>query len=426
MSDMTPDTLPKLAYVIGTYPSLTTTFIDRELATLRKLGARAQAVSIRRPPRLLSAEQRRHGRDVIYLLPVSILPFLLGHLRFALLRPRAYFGTLLYLLAGHHPDLPSRGRTLLHFATGVYAAHLLAGREIDHVHAHFIDRAATVALIISRLRGVPYSVTAHAVDIYVSPALLPEKIAGAKFIATVSRYNVVQLDRASGGRSTDRLKCIYLGIDLENYEPGDGAGPGPITVLAVGRLTEKKGFTYLLRACQVLRERGRRFRCEIVGDGPLRDELAAESRGLSLADTVTFCGALPHPEVIEKYRRSHVFVLPCVVGEDGDRDGTPTVLLEAMAMRLPVVSTRLSGIPELVEDGVNGLLVPPGDVAALADALARLLDDREARLRLGERGRETVETSFDTERNVRRLLAEIAREDESSRRAATNREARRV
>src|SRR5512135_3176317 len=209
-----------LVYIIGTYPSLTTTFIDREIEFLRRMGVNLQVVSIRRPSSRLSPEQMELQRDVTYLLPVSKLAFMLGHLRFAVRRPRVYFGTLAYLLTRPHPSLGVRFKTLMHFGEGIYAAHVLRRFALVHLHAHFVDRAATVALIASRLLNVPYSVTAHANDIYVNPVLLPEKLSEASFVATCTGYNQAHLAHAGNGDISRKVKCIYHGLDMNGYQPG--------------------------------------------------------------------------------------------------------------------------------------------------------------------------------------------------------------
>jgi glycosyltransferase involved in cell wall biosynthesis len=397
----------RLAYLVGTYPALTTTFIAREVVLLQKWGIRLQVFSIRRPPEPLTAEQRELQRGVVYLLPVRIFSLLAAHLQFAFLRPGKYFGMLFYLLTCPHPDFSSRLKTFLHFGEGVYLAHLLRREHWDQIHAHFVDRAATLAMVASALLDVPYSVTAHANDIYVAPVLLPEKLARASFVATCTGYNKDHLSRILPGSLNGKVKCIYHGLDLEAYRRDPRPPEGKPVLISVGQLKEKKGFAYLLQACRLLKDAGYDFECQIVGEGPLRDALQAQIRQLCLEDTVMLCGALPHPQVIEKYRRATLFVLSCVLGGDGDRDGIPNVILEAMAMELPVVSTRHSGIPEVVEDEVNGLLVPPADGKALAVAVAKLLDDPARGRQYGTRGRHTVLEKFDLARNVKRLLAEF-------------------
>ncbi len=393
-----------LLYLIGTYPLLTTTFIDREIRLLRQRGMQVQVVSIRQPKRPLSPEQEALATDVLYLLPVSPLKLVASFLWAGVLRPFTTWRTLFYLLTRDHPTLKARLKTVLHFGTGVYAAFLLRNQPGTHLHAHFVDRAATAAIVVSRLLNRPYSVTAHANDIYVDPVLLPEKLGEAKFVATCTQYNETHLANLNGNGLQHKLHCIYHGLEIEKYQPPEGKRPSTTPLLlAVGQLKEKKGFPYLLTACRKLKDQGYHFQCHIVGEGPDRQALTHQIQQLGLDEMVTLCGALPHQEVIDKYRQADIFVLPCVTGQDGDRDGIPNVILEAMAMELPVVSTRHSGIPEVVVNGVNGLLVPPADDAALAQALAKLLDDGNGRSQLGQRGRQTVIESFSVEKNVDRL-----------------------
>jgi glycosyltransferase involved in cell wall biosynthesis len=177
----------------------------------------------------------------------------------------------------------------------------------------------------------------------------------------------------------------------------------------VGQLKEKKGFQYLLQACMILKSKDYMFNCQIIGEGNLRQELERQIHELSLENLVTLRGALPHESVIQEYQHSTLFVLPCITGSDGDRDGIPNVILEAMAMQLPVISTHHSGIPEVIKSGVNGLLVPPADVQSLADAIAQLLDNPSLRTQLGRRGRQTVTEQFNAMHNTGRLLEEMVK-----------------
>jgi glycosyltransferase involved in cell wall biosynthesis len=399
--------LLKVAYIIGTYPLLTTTFIDREIMLLQQHGVTVDVLSIRRSSRKLSPEQRALQEDVTYLLPVSPPLLLIAHLYFVVRRPLNYLGIFFFLLTRSHPTPKSRLKTVLHFGEGVYAAYLLREKAYDQLHAHFVDRATTVALIASRLLDIPYSATAHANDIYVEPVLLPEKVAEAKFVATCTNYNKVYLERILSDEESAKVRCIYHGLDLSDYQPPERTVPLKPLLLSVGQLKEKKGFAYLLEACRFLRDWDYDFHCMIVGEGPLRGQLETQICHLGLEDTVSLCGALAHEEVIEKYREATIFVLPCILSADGDRDGIPNVILEAMAMELPVVSTRHSGIPEVVQDNLNGLLVPPAEAEPLAKALARLLDDPEKRLKYGMKGRETIIEAFAVESNVNKLLREF-------------------
>ncbi len=394
-----------LVYIIGTYPGLTTTFIDREIRAFRSQGVQIRVISVRKPQAKLSRDQEQLQTITSYLLPASWSQFVRGHLRFALIKPIAYFGTLFNLLTSPHPDLATRLKTVLHFAEGVYAAERIQQERCDHIHAHFVDRASTMALVASRLLKVPYSVTAHANDIYVKPVLLDLKLSQASFVATCTGYNRQHLEREY--KLNGKLYCFYHGLELEDYQPGSPVSTEVPLITAVGQLKEKKGFSYLLEACQILKDQGYAFRCQIIGEGPLRPVLEQKIQDFCLEKHVTLRDAIPHESVIEVLKSSTMFVLPCVTGSDGDRDGIPNVILEAMAMQLPVVSTDHSGIPEVVTGGVNGLLVPSGDAKSLAQAMAQLLDDPTLRRQMGERGRQSVSENFDATRNADRLLRQI-------------------
>lgn len=394
----------RIVYIIGTYPRLTTTFIDREISSLEELGAKIKIVSIRQPSGELSPAQDELINRIQYLFPVNLVSLIVGHLDFAIGHPIKYFGTIFYLLTRPHPSFGSRIKTLMHFGEGVYAAYQLRRDDFDHVHAHFMDRAATVALIVGRLVNVPYSLTAHAADIYVAPILLPEKMGEAKFIATCTEYNKSYLEQLGEGIFNHKLFCIYHNLSVDEYNAQGTQKNEMYTLLSVGQLKEKKGFEYLLRACRLLSDRGYSFNCQIVGEGPQRNYLEARIRELSLSNLVQLCGALPHQQVIEKFKQASLFVLPAVLAPDGDRDGIPNVILEAMTMDLPVVSTVHSAIPEVVEDGVNGLLVPPADENALADALEKIITNPAYAQELGSRGRKIVVDKFDPSTNSKLLL----------------------
>jgi glycosyltransferase involved in cell wall biosynthesis len=399
------DSRLRLSYIIGTYPVLTETFIDREIKRLLDRGADLHIVSIRRPRTELSPLQRDLSRRVQYLLPVS-LPRLLYSVSAAMLgRPRTFFGTLAWLLSRPHDGAPRR-RTAYHFVTGVYLAHALRRRRRVHLHAHFVDRAATVALVASRFLDSTYSVTAHAREIYVDAFLLRERIGEAAFTATCTEYNRRHLAELVGPSFARRLFRLYHGLDLDTFL--SGGAPKPMAdrplILAVAQLTERKGLRYLVQACEILRKRDRDVQCEIIGDGPLREALSRQVREQQLGDVVRLTGPLPYPDVVDRYRHASAFVLPCIVAPDGDRDGIPNVILEAMAAAVPVISTPVSGIPEVLRDADTGLVVPEADAGAVADAIQRLLDDPALGRALGLSARAFVEEEFNLDRNIDRLV----------------------
>ena len=393
----------RLAYIIGTFPDLTVTFIEREVLEAKRSGSDIVLLSIRHPRKFeMRPEIRELADETRYLLPASWLGVLWAHLYFAVTRPWAMISTTTYLLTRPHAGLRARLKTALHIGEGVYAASLLRPDRIDHIHAHFADRAATVALVAARLLGGTYSLTAHASDIYVSPAILKEKITNAEFATTCTGYNKAHLEEMTG----QPIELIYHGLDLQQIRLDDvrRERARPPLILAVGQLKERKGYPVLLRACHILMQDGAEFQCEIIGDGPDRSSLEQLWRDLGLEDTVTFAGAKPNAAVMNRYLDASIFVLPCVIASNDDRDGIPNVLLEAMANELPIISTPVSGIPEILQDEVTGLMSKPGDQESLADAMSRLLRDPGLRMALGRRGREVVREHFDIHKNIGRLL----------------------
>jgi colanic acid/amylovoran biosynthesis glycosyltransferase len=393
----------RISYVIGTYPSLTTTFIDREIEAVRAMGVDVAVLALKRSPGVLSPEQRRLAEGVRYLLPprpgtvaAAVAWSLLRH-------PRASLVSLLFLMRAPHGRAP-RHRTLLHLLEGFGAAWLLRDRVGVPLHAHFVDRAATVALVAARLLGTSYSMTAHANDIYVDPVLLPEKVSGGTFVATCTEHNRDHLVRTLGSWSEGRVRTIRHGLDLGRFEPSGTTRAGTPLLVAVAQLKEKKGLGHLVAACAGLRDMGVDVHCEIAGDGPLREQLENAIDASRLRGRVTLLGAIPASEVIALMDRATLFVLPSVIAADGDRDGIPNVILEAMAMGLPVISTPISGIPEVVADGETGRLVPPGDHNALRDSIASLLADDATRAAYGAEARRRVLAEFDVQNSARRLV----------------------
>lgn len=396
----------KLAYIIGTYPLLTTTFIDREVETLRQMGLEIQLLSIRHPPPHvdLTAKYGELQKQIIYLLPVAKARFILAHLYFALRCPLTYLALLTFLISRPHPSFKLRLKTLLHFAEGVYAAYLLHGRAWDRVHAHFIDRAATVALCVGRLLNLSYSLTAHANDIYTQQALIGQKIAGSAFTVTVSEFNKTHLLKHYPGLPPDKIHVLHPWVDLAHFQPPAARSSNArLRLVSVGRLVEKKGHGYLIEACRLLHEAGLDFECYILGDGPLLAEFQRRVAEYNLAGRVHLLGGRPQTEVLSHLSQADVFVLACVVAKDGDRDGMPVALAEAMAMELPAISTDLVGIGELLRPGA-GYLVPPNDAAALAQAIQKMAAAGPAeRRKMGQVGRAIVAQDFEVFAGINRL-----------------------
>jgi len=399
-----------IAYIVQQYPNLTNTFIYREVLALRTRGIPVQTFSIWRPHLdELSAEARQLVEETFYIFPLHSLRFIEAHVHYLLTRPRHYLGTLYFVLTRPNQRWRDRLRSLAHFGEGIYLAREIERRGIGHLHAHFIRSAASVAFIISRLLSIPYSITVHT-GIYTERALIEEKIHAARFVITCTYYAKQYIKQLYGDVCSTRIIGIHHGIDLSRFKPPASsafflAGERDHTILAVGQLQERKGMHYLIEACHLLRQTGCQFTCSIVGEGPLRPQLESLIKRLQLEDVIHLHGAIPQEKLIDLYSTATLFVLPCVIAGNADRDGIPNVLIEAMAMQVPVISTPVSGIPELIDDGQTGFLVQPGDAQALAAAMQTLLVDEKLRRRLAIAGRQKVLQEFDVHQNAAQLVS---------------------
>ena len=394
----------KVAYVMSRFPKLTETFILYEMLAMEELG-----IDVRIYP-LLRERQKVSHPEVEKLLPrVRFLPFfspaiLRAQLHFLLRKPRKYFQTLFTLLRGAWGSANFFVGVLGIFPKAVRLAFEIQKEGINHVHAHFANHPAAAALIIHRLTGIPYSFTAHGSDLHVERRLLDKKVESAAFAATISSYNKELMVRECGEDVRGKIHVIHSGVDPNVFRPVSRQGRiGEAHILCVGSYEEVKGHTFLVEACRILRDRGVEFVCDLVGEGPLRSQVEAQIERAGLQHIVLVHGGRPRPEVARMMNEAEVMVLPSVPTKRGKREGIPVVLMEAMASALPVVSSAISGIPELVENGRTGLLTPPGDAADLADALQRLLEDPELRTQMGRLGREKVVREFNLYRSSEKL-----------------------
>ena len=302
----------------------------------------------------------------------------------------------------------------------IYQAMLIAVearcKSVSHLHAHFANEAATVTRLAARFAGLPYSFTAHAKDIFhesVRPDSLRQNLADAAAVVTVSEYNLEYL-RSIFGVDAAHVQRIYNGLDLTLF-PFKSPQDRPLSIIAVGRLIEKKGFADLIEACAILAGRGLTIGCQIIGEGPLDGNLRAQSERLGLQGHVQLTGPLPRSEVIKRVQDAAALVAPSVVANDNNQDGLPMVLLEAMALGTPCVSTNVTGIPEVLRDGETGLMAGQHDPPGLADALERLLTDPALRVELSDQARRLVEAEFDIQRTTSQLRT-IFENDDSARR----------
>jgi glycosyltransferase involved in cell wall biosynthesis len=383
----------RVAYVVKVYPRFSETFIVNELLAHERAGTELEIVALRPP-----TGGRFHPDIGAVHAPVTYLPH-------AGVRALA----LWMALRGAGPgaaalleDPDAADPRDAHQA--VLLAHHVRERGITHLHAHFASAAGTVTRLAARMAGITYSITAHAKDIFhddVEPVPLAQRLSDAHAVVTVSDFNAEYLRRLAPAA---RVHRVYNGVDLRAFAYAPGAAE-PLRIVAVGRLVEKKGFGDLVEACHQLAAAGRDVRCQIVGDGDLEPELRAQIAEHGLERRVELLGPRTQDEVRALVREAAVLAAPCIVGADGNRDGLPTVLLEAMALGTPVVSTDVTGIPELVRHEQTGLITGQHDPAGLAAALARLLDDAALRDRLAAAGRALIEECFDVDRSAQRVRA---------------------
>ena len=403
-------TEPVLGMVLKGYPRISETFISNEILLLEQAGIRIRIFSMRQPRENFShANVKLIQAPVDYLPETLLLPlprFLYHNLQLALKIPQNYWKALKMALRRFRRT--RRLATLKHLFQAGYLVHrYLPGTGVVHLHAHFAHSPTSVALFTSILSGLPFSFTAHAKDIYTSnPEQLREKISLARFTVTCTGFNKKYLNSLSNGTGAP-IHRIYHGIDtrlFEQQETSKRAANG-YRLLTVARLIPKKGLPTVYRALQNLRDRGIEVKHTLIGDGEDRDKVLKLIKHLELEPIARWLGTQPHSAVIDHYCRADVFVLGCEVTSNGDRDGIPNVLMESMAMGVPVVATTVSAIPELVEDGVTGLLVPPGDEKRMAEAVIRLLTDRPLRDRIIAAARERVRNHFDNRVLIKELAA---------------------
>ena len=431
---------PPIAFLFPAFPVLHQTFVLWEVLALRRLGVEIELYSIKTPSTSTQQpEGEKLAREVRYLPPALSGPVLRANWTAIRRDPGRYLGAWTRLArewwqdrnAGRawqkkkiDRDAPEHQLTPLELLRGrfnrnrfLYLLKSLAlipqavylGLELERdgvrwLHAHWASYPATMAMVVHWVCGIPFSFTAHAYDIYMVPYLLRSKVNEADFVVTCANVNATYLENLAGSDRPHRVIVNYHGVSLDRFRPverGAGGARAGHCLVTCGRLEPYKGHHILLQACALL---GPEVRCIVVGEGPQRQRLEQLAAQLGIAERVEFTGPLPQAELARRYAEADVFVLGSVVLErSGKRDVIPNVLAEAMAMRLPVVATSISGIGELVEDGDSGRLVPPNDPRALADVLRELLADEAQRRRLGEGGQRKVGREFDREVNIQEL-----------------------
>jgi len=400
----------RLAYLVDRFPVPSETFIARELEGLAALGIRPLVYALRPSDMPEGAPATGSAREIAGGVRVLPSPFgfrAAGAKLLTMIRsPGHAMGPALGMIRGAFRSPRSAPPELLRTNVAFWLAQELRLDGVTHLHAHFGSVPSTVAWYAAHLAGIPWSVSVHAWDIFVNRSMMPEKLLAARRVVTCTDFARRWLLERYPSIPRSRIATVHHGLDVGTFEPTPLPG-GPPRFVAVGRLVKKKGFGVLLRA--FARVRAAPGNCAetpsltLVGDGPERERLESLARALGLGDSFVMTGAAPQGRVREEMARSRALVMSSVRARGGDMDGLPNVILESMASARPVIGSRLSGIPEAVDDGRTGLLVPPGDDETLARAMLALARDRRLAARMGEAGRRVVEERFGIERSVSAL-----------------------
>jgi len=412
----------RIAFLVKTFPRLSETFILNEILGIEDLGMELEIFSLRKQPpgaEPVHPDVAKVKGSVTYipsfvrpLLPPGLALLLFAQLMFLFTAPRRYFAAARFHFgSGNDPRLKD-------FLQAGYLAWTLRWRKITHLHAHFANLPTTVAEIVQCLTGIRYSFTGHAKDVYLTPpAEMARKIKKAECVLTCTAFNHRYL--AELAEQGTPVHLAHHGIDVNRFRAIDEDSVRNIAIpliLTVARLCEKKGLEYLIQACRILVNRGVAFQCQIVGYGPLENKLREMISSLGLQDEVSLPGKMTQDQLADLYPQANLFTLPCLVLENGDRDGIPNVLFEAMVSGVPVVSTDVEGVCELIEHRKNGLIVEQRNASALADAMQLLITTPGLRNELARSGRQTVLKNFTRQasaKHVYEILASVLDSQES-------------
>jgi colanic acid/amylovoran biosynthesis glycosyltransferase len=423
----------KVAYIMSRFPKLTETFILYEMLAVERQGVQIELYPLLRARstathpegasmwlKIIERFRKPQGTPKMHpeakrfmerahFLPFFSWPILKANFYYLIRKPLTYFSTIWTLIRTNWGSLNYLLGTLSIFPKVAFFARQMTEEGIKHIHAHFANHPAAAAFIINRLTDISYSFTAHGADLQVDQHMLCEKVSNAAFVVTISNYNKEIILKTCGKQNSERIKVIHCGVDTNVFSPDNINFPEPsnngrFSILCTGTMYEVKGHTYLIEACRLLKEQGLDFACYLVGDGPDRGALSDQVEQSGLSNHVFFQGQRTRMEISDLLKRVDVAVVPSIPTSNGRREGIPVVLMEAMSSSVPVVASDISGIPELVEHEVSGLLVEPRNPRDLALALKQILDNPQLRQRLGQSGREKILREFDLYTNAATLV----------------------
>ncbi len=415
MTPASPQPADKFAYIMSRFPKITETFILYEICNHIQRGEDVSVYPLIREREQVAHAETKLISNRLRFLPLMSYEIVRANLNCLRRDPKGYLLTAAEALRGTCGNANFFLGAIAFFPKSVAFADVMKRTGVTHVHAHFATHPALSALIVYRLAGIPYSFTAHGHDVHCDRRMLREKVEAARFVIAISEYNRNLIAEECGEQFRDKIHVIHCGVDTEYFTPAQADPPStPFRIVCVASFWEVKGHKYLIEATRRLREHGIEFFCDLIGSGELRNEVERLIRAAELGDAFRIHGPQPRDVVRDILQHAHVKVLASVPTSNGLREGIPVALMEAMACCLPVVSSAISGIPELVEHGVSGILVQPRDTLALAEALERVALDPDLRVQMGTAGRQRVLREFDISKNAETLTAHLKHESEGS------------
>jgi len=385
----------QIAYIMSRFPKITETFILYEILELRRIGLEIEIF-----PLIIENEAVKHPEvetltGHVHYNRILSKETLAAQLYWLYKQPKNYLRAWWRAIRGNFSSPKFLARTLITVPMAAQFARQIQALGIKHIHAHWATHPTLAGYVIHQLTNLPYSFTIHAHDLYVERPMLDEKVRLASFVVTISEYNRQLLQELYGTTAADKTIVVHCGIEPEVFQPQPTkSSTGPFTIICIASLEEYKGHPYLLEACAQLKAEGIDFRCLLVGEGSQRSHLESQIMQLGLDNHVTLLGRQPRSRVQKLLDEADVMALPSVVAKSGKKEGIPVALMEALAMELPAIATRISGVPELIVDGETGLLVPERDAQALATALLRMYNEPELGRRFGPTGRAKVMQEF--------------------------------
>ena len=393
----------RVAYLISRFPKITETFILYEMLAVAEQGVEVELYPLWREHTRQMHPEAQPLVARAHFEPALAWRFVKSHAYFLRRNPLSYCKTLAALLRGTWRSPRYFLGALAIFPKVVHWAYLMRQANISHVHAHFASHPAAAAFAIWRLTGIPYSFTAHGSDLHRDKTMLRAKVREASWVAAISRYNRDLILEECPAEEVSKVEVIHCGVNLPALADQQRTSRDHFNIICIGTLHEVKGQAYLIDACQRLRRQGVEVFCHFVGDGPDAAALRRRARASGIESYIHFHGRCTRDRVLELLAQAHVLAAPSVFSRDGRREGIPVVLMEAMAVGVPVVASQISGIPELVDDGISGLLVPPRDHRLLAEAIERMYRDPALRQQLATAARQKVTAEFSLHRCAERL-----------------------